>query len=214
MLTLLIILSVIKNFVFALILLLASSLAANCQGKIGPYDTIILRGIVIGKDTFPYKYLNPVGVKAIVPKWAKAARQENDAAYRILRYNVYKAYPYAVKTSLVLAEIDSVLLTIYSKEAKRAYKERKEAELNAKFNKELYNLSMDQGKILIKLVSRQTGKSVYEIVKSLKGGLNATVFQGMALLWDNNLKTEYDPNGEDAAIEAIVQEIESRNRPR
>jgi hypothetical protein len=179
----------------------------------GPYDTILLSARVLGADTLPFRYLNNVYCSVKSPTWVKY-KNANDDAYRILRYNVYKTYPYAIKAAAVLNEVDSVLASMYSKDAKKAFKDRKEAELNAKFNKELTNLSMDQGKILVKLVSRQTGKSVFDIVKSLKGGFNARLFQGIAVLWDNNLRATYNPAGEDAAIESIVQEIEARNRKR
>lgn len=72
------------------------------------------------------------------------------------------------------------------------------------------NLSISQGQILVKLIARQTGKPCYVIVKELKGGFNARIFQGMALLFDNNLRNTYDATGDDAAIEQIVQEIEQR----
>jgi Domain of unknown function (DUF4294) len=184
---------------------------SNAQDNKGIYDTILVSVKIIGTDTLPFRYLNPVYARAKKPKWASIKK---DPDFMILRHNVYKTYPYALRAAAVLNEVDSVLATIYSKEAKRAYKDRKESELNAKFNKELTNLTMDQGKILVKLISRETGKSVYEIVKSMKGGLNARLFQGLAVLWDNNLKHNYDPNGADASIEYIVREIQSRNMQR
>jgi hypothetical protein len=181
------------------------------QSNKGIYDTVLVNVKIIGNDTMPFRYLSPVYARAKMPKWASVKKDPN---YMMLRHNVYKTYPYALKAAAVLNEVDSVLATIYSKDAKRAYKDRKENELNAKFNKELTNLTMDQGKILVKLISRETGKSVYEIVKSMKGGLNARLFQGLAVLWDNNLKHNYEANGADASIESVVQEIQSRNYPR
>jgi hypothetical protein len=62
----------------------------------------------------------------------------------------------------------------------------------------------------VKLIARQTGKPCYQIVKELKGGFNAGIWQAVALLFSNNLKNNYDPEGDDAAIESIVLEIEAR----
>ena len=88
------------------------------------------------------------------------------------------------------------------------YKRHKEDELNKKFKGELVNLTMSQGQVLVKLIARQTGKPCYQIIKDLKGGLNARIWQTVAILFDNNLKNNYDPMGEDEAVESIVLEIE------
>jgi len=71
---------------------------------------------------------------------------------------------------------------------------------------------MSQGQVLVKLIARQTGKPCYQIIKDLKGGLNARIWQTVAILFDNNLKNNYDPRGEDQIIESIVIEIEKRGR--
>ncbi|KXK41901.1 MAG: hypothetical protein UZ11_BCD004001667 [Bacteroidetes bacterium OLB11] len=123
---------------------------------------------------------------------------------------MYVTYPYAVAASFVLHDIDSAMNTIYSKDAKKIYKERKEAELNKRFKGELENLTVEQGQILVKLVARETGKPVYQIIKELKGGFNARIWQTVAILFSNNLKNRYDATGDDAAIESVVQEILSR----
>jgi hypothetical protein len=139
----------------------------------------------------------------------RQAREEREA-YSRLRYNVYLVYPYAVAATFILKDVDSILGSLNSRVAKQQFKRRKEDELNKRFKDELQNLSITQGQILVKLIARQTGRPCYVIVKELKGGFNATIFQAMALLFDNNLKNKYEPEGEDAAIEQLVQEIESR----
>jgi hypothetical protein len=147
-----------------------------------------------------------------MPGWLAAQRKRQagsyDAAFERLKYNVRKVYPYAILAATVMRDVDSVLGSMYSKQAKSLYKERKESALNLRFKEELKDMTMDQGKILVKLINRQSGRSVYEVVKSLKGGLNAAMWQGVAVLFNNNLKNRYDPNGEDATIEYIVREIE------
>jgi hypothetical protein len=137
-------------------------------------------------------------------------QRKNEEAYSRLRYNVYTVYPYAVAASYILHDVDSVLNSLYSKDAKKQYKQRKEDELNNKFKGELENLTISQGQVLVKLIARQTGKPCYQIVKELKGGFNAGIWQAVALLFSNNLKNNYDPEGDDAAIESIVLEIEAR----
>jgi hypothetical protein len=69
-------------------------------------------------------------------------------------------------------------------------------------------LTVTQGRILIKLIDRETGNTSYSLVKELRGSLQAFFWQGLARLFGSNLKSEYDANGQDVQIEAIVQQIE------
>ena len=83
-----------------------------------------------------------------------------------------------------------------------------EAELRAEFEAEVKGLTMSQGKVLVKLIDRETGRSSYSLVKELRGGFNAVLWQGMAKLFGHDLKSRYDADGEDMMIEVIVQRIE------
>ena len=78
----------------------------------------------------------------------------------------------------------------------------------AEYKPKMKKLTKNQGKILVKLIDRQTNSSTYDIVKSLVGPFKATVYNTFAGLFGNNLKTEYDPGGKDQMIERIVIEIE------
>lgn len=176
-------------------------------------DTIRVGSIVVGTDTMPHGWIREVTIRDKAPKWLVKQRRrdrKNEDAYNQLRYNVYVVYPYAVAASYILKDVDSVLNSLYSKEAKKQYKRNKEDELNKKFKGELENLTISQGQVLVKLIARQTGKPCYEIVRELKGGFNAGLWQAVALLFSNNLKNNYDPLGDDAAIESVVLEIEAR----
>lgn len=181
----------------------------------GPNDTIRVACIVLGKDTLPHVWLRDAIIVSEMTEAGKRARQaqrERRKAYDQLRRNVYTVYPYAVAAGFTLHDIDSALSNLYSKEAKKIYKRRKEDELNHQFKGELENLTITQGQILVKLIARQTGKPCYQIIKELKGGFNARIWQTVALIFDNNLKNNYDPTGDDEAIEFIVKEIEAGGR--
>lgn len=189
-------------------LLMASSSALAQKGV---NDTIVVGSIVINNDTLPHIWLHDAfciekGNKAFA-KRKREAREQREA-YDRLRYNVYKVYPYAVAAGFIMQDIDAAMSLMRSKEAKQMYKRHKEDELNKKFKGELVNLTMSQGQVLVKLIARQTGKPCYQIIKDLKGGLNARIWQTVAILFDNNLKNNYDPLGEDEAMESIVLEIE------
>jgi hypothetical protein len=80
-----------------------------------------------------------------------------------------------------------------------------EAQIKDLFNRELKNLTVTQGEILIKLVNRETGNTSYEMLKEMKGGLNAFMFQSIARVFGHNLKETYDPEQE-RDIESILQQ--------
>lgn len=126
-----------------------------------------------------------------------------------LRRNVQKVYPYSILAGKIIEEIDRETVGMTTKERKK-YLKRKEKELSAKYKKELKNLSTTQGNILVKLINRNTGRDAYSLIRELKGGVTARLSQTGAFLYDNNLKSTYDPYGIDKDIETVVQEIEAQ----
>ncbi|MCC7028979.1 MAG: DUF4294 domain-containing protein [Chitinophagaceae bacterium] len=202
-----------KNALRIFFILIAAGTSHRLWAQKGPHDTIRVGAIILGTDTLPHVWIRDVLIREKAPKWAiKQRRQQrrNDEEYERLRYNVYVVYPYAVAAAFILRDVDSVLNSLYSKEAKSQFKRRKENELNRKFKDELKNLSIEQGQILVKLIARETGKPCFEIVKEMKGGFNAAIWQTVAVLFNNNLRNHYEPEGEDAVIESVVQEILAR----
>ncbi len=183
------------------VLLLAAS-AGHARGQ--EQEKILMGAVILNGDTVPSKWLKTVEVVEKMPYYVRRYR----AAMDKLRYNVYKVYPYALTAAEVLKDVDSDLAVLDSKDARKAYKKRKEDELNRRFKGELQNFTISQGQILVKLINRQTGRNCYDIIRELKGGFSAVVFQAIALVFENNLKRGYDPQGNDRDIELIVQEIE------
>ncbi|MBK6837807.1 MAG: DUF4294 domain-containing protein [Bacteroidetes bacterium] len=84
-----------------------------------------------------------------------------------------------------------------------------EEQVRKDFEEQIKKLSINQGNVLIKLIDRETGKTSYELIKKLKGSLNAFFAQGLAKLFGHDLKDEFDPEGEDKTIEMIVKQIEN-----
>lgn len=170
-------------------------------------DTIRLGGIVENGDTLAMVFLDEVEKMGQMPR--RLARQKSE--WNRLKANVYKVYPYAVIAADVLKDVDVNLAKLTDKKARKAYLKTVEKELNRRFKGELENLTITQGQILVKLINRQTGKNCFSIIKELKGGFSAVVWQSVALLFSNNLKREYDPYGRDRELEAVVQELETNN---
>lgn len=170
----------------------------------GRYDTILLGGIIVDKDTFGMAYIPEVLVYGYMSP-------ERRAELAKLRYNVLKVYPYAITAAYILDKVDREMTLRNKKKDRKAYIKATEKEMNARFKNELKNLTITQGKILVKLINRETGQDCYELIKQLKGGLNARIYQTTAFFFDNNLKQQYDPYGEDRDIEMIVRELEAKN---
>jgi hypothetical protein len=192
--------------VILVLLLGGGSEQAYAQSR-GVNDTILLGAIVEGRDTIPMVFMEDVEILDKLPKHWVARQKE----WNRLRHNVYKTYPYAVIAAGVLKDVDANLAMIHDKKAQKAYMKQIENELKAKFKGQLEDLTISQGQVLVKLINRQTGRNCYSIIKEVKGGFNAVVYQSLALLFNNSLKREYDPAGHDRDMETIVRELEAAN---
>lgn len=136
----------------------------------------------------------------------KNAREK--AKWDKLKRDVKAAYPYAVLAKMKLAELDSQLKYISGERAQKEFAEKAEKQLVDQFEKDMRNLTFSQGKILIKLVDRETGSTTYQLIKEHRGSFTAFMWQGVAFVFGNNLKAEYDGEGDDQKIEQVVELIE------
>ncbi|SEM92118.1 protein of unknown function [bacterium A37T11] len=165
----------------------------------GPF---LLPTTLINGERLPWILLPEVEVRAI----RRFKTPEDRSKYFRLRYNVLKVMPYAKFAQQRYEQLHRDLaVTSEKKEQKRLVK-RCEGEIKDMFNREIKNMSINQGEILIKLLDRQTGSSGYELVRELKGGFTAFVYQGVARVFGHNLKTKYDPE-QDVEIENIVRSV-------
>ena len=136
--------------------------------------------------------------------WSRRAFHQ----YTILEMRVIKVYPIAKLAAKKLNEYNSVYTTFKDERERKAYVKKIEKDLFAEFETEIRSMSIAQGRILIKLIDRETGKSSYEIIKEFKGGFAAFFWQGVARIFGHNLKSEYDAANEDKMIEYIVWQID------
>jgi hypothetical protein len=98
---------------------------------------------------------------------------------------------------------------VTSKKERKDYIKSREKELRKQFTEPLSNLSVYQGKVLMKLINRQTGNNCYEILKEYKGGLNARAYQTVAFFFGSSLKQDWDLKDQnDRQIENFVKEID------
>ncbi len=124
--------------------------------------------------------------------------------YKMIR-NFLKVYPYAIRTRSVVDSLNMQLAITTDKKERRELIKKTEKELFGKFEKEIRNLSVSQGKVLLKLISRETNQTAYDLIKEYKGTLPAAFWQGIARLFGENLKTKYDSISEDKVLEEIIQ---------
>ena len=136
--------------------------------------------------------------------------KEEHKKYNILKRRVLKVYPFAMSAKEKLMSIQIGLDSIPKRRHKKRYTKEVAKWVKEEYADRLKNLTMSEGKILVKLIYRETKTTSYEIVKSYRGRFNAFFWQTMAKFWDNNLKTEYDPvnNREDMLIEHILIQAE------
>jgi hypothetical protein len=175
------------------------------QQEWGEKDTLIVEVINYNGERLPYKELQMVYVSNLPPD--KLAKEI--AKYNRLRNAVYVTYPYARTAGATLNDVNQHLASIPNIKAKKAYIKSREKELREQFADPLTNLSVYQGKVLMKLINRQTGNDCYEIIKEFKGGLNARMYQTVAFFFGSSLKQEYSvQNTFDRQIETIVKEID------
>ncbi len=155
-------------------------------------------------DTLPRVFLNYYYV------WAKRSfpDKKEERKYNKLEKNVRIVYPYAKKASQLLLKYKSEMDTITNERVKKKYYKKIEEELWTEYGDELQNMTVSQGRILIKLVDRETDKTSYELVKEMRSGFTAFVFQGMARMFGHNLKSEYNAFQQDKYIEEIILAIE------
>lgn len=176
----------------------------HVRAQQGANDTIRVPATVVEGDTIPFAYLPIVNIYA--KRIYKSKKEE--ARYNKLRRDVLKVWPYAKLAGEKFKQLEKELLMTNDKKVQKALVSKTEKEIKDQFESELKNLTTTQGRILIKLIDRQTGNTSYVVLQDLKGNLSAFFWQQLARLFGSNLKSHYDPEGEDKEIEQIIRSIE------
>ena len=160
--------------------------------------------VAINGEALPTLTLNEVPISA-----DRMFKNDKDRlTYFRLKRDVRKAYPYAILASIKLKEYDAILANVPENKQPQ-YLKKVEKELKQQFEEDLKKLTINQGRILIRLINRETGLTTYRVIKDYRGGFSAFIWQSFSLLWGNNLKWKYDPTeGEDKVIEGIIKQIQ------
>jgi hypothetical protein len=180
-------------------LVLSSMLSYSQNG-----DEAILHSKDIPGDTIPVVHLRQV----VIYGFRTTGRREERQLTRLMK-NVKKVYPYAKLAGLKMEEYQDILDGISNRKERKQVMKQVENEIIAEYGGELSDLTFSQGKILIKLIDRETGNTSYQIVEDFRGEFRAFFYQAFARIFGYDLKVKYDPDGEDREIETIVKMIEN-----
>lgn len=194
-----------QKFILFILLLCFYTFEINAQSRFGKNDTILVEAfITTDGDTIPSSKLETVYTFGkLTGKWKKKY-----AEWTRLRNAVYVTYPYAITASAVMNDINLQLKGITDKKQRKVIIQSREKELKSQFADKLTQLSVYQGKVLMKLIYRQTGNNCYEIIQDYKGKFDVKFWQTIALIFGSNLKQNYDPSGKDQVMEMIVRDVQ------
>jgi len=129
--------------------------------------------------------------------------------YERLVNNLKKVYPYALVVRARLEQINAALEGIPDDKQRKKYLRQIEKDVFGEYEDDIRDMTISQGKLLIKLIDRETLNTSYELIRQYRGGFSAAFWQSIARIFGSNLKAEYDPYGEDAIMEIILREIEA-----
>ena len=191
------------TILIALVLILALC-TLNTKAQYAGRDTLQVYAFIVDGDTIPGGRMYDVLVTTKMhAKWKKYW-----AEWTRLRNAVYVTYPYAKAAGKVMNEVNAELVKVSDKKRRRAIIQIREKDLKREFTDKLTNLSVYQGKVLMKLIHRETGNNCYNLIQEYKGGFSAGFWQTIAVIVGSNLKQNYEPSEKDRDIEMIVQDVE------
>ena len=196
--------TILKLSVLLLLNIFMGSSNVFAQTQYGVNDTIVHEAVIYNGDTIEAKTLENLYFYSRLTQ----AQMSNQAKYNRLRNAVYVTYPYARRAGIIMNDINAHLVRITKDDDRKNYIHSREKELKKEFTTPLTNLSIYQGKVLMKLINRETGNNCYEIIKEYKGGFNARFYQTIAFFFNSNLKQAYNAATDDAVIEKLVKEVQ------
>ena len=173
-----------------------------------PNRFYLLQKVKRNGETLPEVEIKEV---AVVGRMQGSPRKEQSQfrKYQRLVYNLKKVYPYAMVVRERLSDVNAELATISDEKDRRNYLKQFEKEVFNEYEDDIRDMTITQGKLLLKLIYRETYNTSYDLIREYRGGLNAAFWQGIARIFGTNLKSEYDPYGEDILVELIIQDIQS-----
>ena len=167
--------------------------------------TVKVGKVLEGGDSIQYMEMNNVYV--FPPVTFSSKRQQN--AYMRLVKNVKTVLPIAKEARLIMMETAEYLETLPTKEAREEHMKRVEKSIMKEYKPRMKKLTYSQGKLLIKLIYRESNSSGYELIQAFLGPMRAGFYQAFAWAFGASLKKQYDPEGIDRLTERVVLMVEA-----
>lgn len=190
----------IRTLILLVVMVTTTNIACS---QTGVHDTLTTYAVIYNGDTIEAKTLSVVDFYA---RYTDATRA-NKAPWTRLRNAIIVTYPYALSSGTILNDMNVKLAGVTDKSERKEYIKSREKELKKEFTDPLSNLSIYQGKVLMKLINRQTGNNCYDIIKEYRGGFTARLYQTVAFFFSSNLKQPYNATGEEREMETILKEV-------
>ncbi|MDG5799069.1 DUF4294 domain-containing protein [Marinilabiliaceae bacterium ANBcel2] len=163
------------------------------------------KSIVVNGDTIPEVMLKEV--KVIAPFNFRDEREYRQY-HRLIR-DIELTLPFARLAAQKLEDISEDVEAAETRRERRRLVRDTERELFDEYEDSLRSLSFRQGRLLMRLIDRETGDTTYEIIREYKGGVSAFFWQGIARIFGANLKDEYEPDRKDLMIEHIIERMDA-----
>jgi hypothetical protein len=192
-----------KHFKFIVVLLFVvfgSISRVNAQNPIVVDGYTILPITVIDGDTLPHALIPQI----VVFPTRKFANKRDYRQYQRLIRNLKIVYPYAIIAKMKISEMDAHFSSLNTDLERKAYAKQVEKELRNEFEGQLVELTITQGRLLIKLIDREVGRTSYDIIKEMRGGVTAVFWQAVARIFGSNLKTQFDSVHEDKLLNELI----------
>ena len=192
------------------LLTLATAAQDKKQQEVDMDSPTFVPTVKVGKvledgDSIQYMEMNNVYV--FPPVTFSSKRQQN--AYMRLVKNVKTVLPIAKEARMIMMETAEYLETLPTKEARQEHMNRVEKSIMKEYKPRMKKLTYSQGKLLIKLIYRESNSSGYELIQAFLGPVRAGFYQAFAWAFGASLKKQYDPEGVDRLTERVVLMVEA-----
>lgn len=195
----------IKVFLITLLLVVASTSRSSAQIINNAVNRLLSYAVIRDGDTIPVYHLNTV---VISTKWALLTDKEIQKNQKLIR-NVKKTLPYAKEARRRLQDLEKEMAGMPAKQRKE-YVKQVEQEVLDEFTADLEKLTFSQGKVLLKLLDRETGNNSYTLVADLRGKFRASFYNTFARMFGFNMKERFDPknNKDDNLLDRVARSVE------
>lgn len=192
-----------KRLLSCALLICAVAASLRAQDGYGKIGGKVMPYIIDGRDTV---YLSPIPAARVYEKKPRQKGRQWRKYYKLV-YNFAKVYPYALVAKDIVKQADSTISANNLKYiGKDKYVNAIVKDLFESFETPLKNMTVTQGQLMMILIDRECGICPYDIIRNFKNGYAAAFWQGVSKVFGNSLKRHYDPKGEDALTEELVQQ--------